>query len=108
MVPVVDYRIITYLLSNDQHTAGLLGMPVRTLQRRLQQNGVSYSQLVEKTRFEMACRLLIAHNARVSSVAKTLGYNDHGSFSRAFQRWAGMSPREYRRQSRSRKGQKVD
>jgi AraC-like DNA-binding protein len=78
------------------HTARLLGVPVRTLQRRLQYEGLSYSELVEKTRFELACRLLDAPGGSVAQAAKALGYADPGSFSRAFRRWTDMSPRAYR------------
>jgi len=88
-----------------EHVAPLLGMPVRTLQRHLQRSGFSYSALVEETRFELACRLLDEPHAQVAAVAKALSYTDQSSFSRAFRRWSGMSPRAYRRrdqQSRSR------
>lgn len=78
-----------------EHVARLLRMPVRTLQRRLRQSGFSYSALVEETRFELACRLLDEPHAQVAAVAKALGYTDQSSFSRAFRRWSGMSPREY-------------
>ena len=83
------------------HVASLLGVPVRTLQRRLQQDGVSYSQLVEQTRLESACRLLGAPTVRILEIAATLGYADPASFTRAFHRWTGMSPRAYRQKSNS-------
>jgi len=73
-----------------------LGIPVRTLQRRLKESGLSYSGLVEQTRHELACRLLDNPNAKTSAVARALGYNDPSSFSRAFRRWTGMSPKAYR------------
>jgi len=78
------------------HTARLLGMPVRTLQRRLRERGQSYSQLVDTIRCEQACRLLEEPGARMIDVARALGYADPSSFSRAFRRWMGMSPRGYR------------
>lgn len=81
------------------HTARLLGIPVRTLQRRLEENGFSYSALVDEIRFELACRLLDEPRVRVATVAKALGYTDASSFSRAFRRWTGMSPRAYRRRT---------
>ena len=83
------------------HTAGLLGVPVRTLQRRLQQGGISYRQLVEQIRRETARHLLSQQDMRISEVAATLGYATPASFSRAFQRWMGMSPRAYRQKSNS-------
>jgi AraC-like DNA-binding protein len=82
--PTVDY------------TAHQVGIPVRTLQRRLRENGLSYSELVEKTRCELACRLLDKPGAKAADVARALGYTDPSSFSRAFRRWTGMSPRAYR------------
>ena len=77
-------------------TAHRLGIPVRTLQRRLKESGLSYSGLVEQTRHELACRLLDKPEAKAAAVARALGYNDPSSFSRAFRRWTGMSPRTYR------------
>jgi len=77
-------------------TAHRVGIPVRTLQRRLKESGLSYSGLVEQTRHELACRLLDMPGAKVAAVARALGYNDASSFSRAFRRWTGMSPRAYR------------
>ncbi len=83
------------------HTARLLGVPVRTLQRRLQQNGLSYSQLVENTRYERASHLLKGTDKSVAQVAKALGYADPASFTRAFRRWMNMSPRQYRQRRQS-------
>jgi AraC-like DNA-binding protein len=73
-----------------------LGIPVRTLQRRLRESGLSYSGLVEQTRHELACRLLDKPDAKAATVARALGYSDPSSFSRAFRRWTGISPRAYR------------
>jgi len=80
-----------------EHTATLLGMPVRTLQRRLYEHGQSYSQLVDAVRLEHARRLLREPGTRVNQVATALGYADPSSFSRAFRRWTGMAPRGYQR-----------
>lgn len=85
-------------------TAQRLGIPVRTLQRRLQARGLSYSGLVEAMRCEVACRLIEAPEVRMAEVAKALGYADPSSFSRAFRRWHQMSPREYRQRVRSQQG----
>ena len=97
-----DYRtIIRELLPirypTIDHVAHLLGVPVRTLQRRFQKNGISYSELVEETRCELAIRLLAEPGMPVAAVARALGYADPSSFSRAFRRWTGMAPKAYRR-----------
>ncbi|MGB5329605.1 MAG: helix-turn-helix transcriptional regulator [Gammaproteobacteria bacterium] len=73
-----------------------LGISVRTLQRRLKASGLSYSELVEQIRHEQACRLLDKPDANMAAIASALGYIDPSSFSRAFRRWTGMSPRVYR------------
>ena len=71
---------------------------VRTLQRRLQESGLSYSELVNELRFETAARLLRETDATALEIALEVGYEDPSHFSRAFKRLAGISPREYRRQ----------
>lgn len=73
------------------------GLPVRTLQRRLHEVGLTYSELVNEVRFEAACRLLDDPQARIADVAAALGFADPSNFSRAFVRWTGEQPREYRR-----------
>ena len=73
-----------------------MGSSVRTLQRRLLEAGVTYSTLVEQVRHDLACRKLETTQLHVAEVARDLGFKDHSSFSRAFLRWTGMSPRAYR------------
>ena len=80
-----------------EQVAGQLGISVRTLQRRLREAGVTYSALVEQVRHDLACRKLETTQLHVAEVARDLGFKDHSSFSRAFLRWTGMSPRAYRR-----------
>ncbi|MGB5180033.1 MAG: helix-turn-helix transcriptional regulator [Gammaproteobacteria bacterium] len=79
-------------------TAARLGVSVRTLQRRLAKLGVKYGEFVARVRFEKACRDLKNPHIILNTVSVRLGYRDPGSFSRAFTRWAGMSPRQYRKQ----------
>lgn len=94
---------ILELYLRDENTdidkiAGLLGTSARTLQRRLAKDGIGYSQLVDRIRFKTALPLLKDNNYKLIDVAYDLGYSDPAHFSRAFKRWAGVSPREYRRQ----------
>ncbi len=74
-----------------------LGVSPRTLQRRLADNGLSFSQLADETRF-LSARQLITQGRKLSDVAGELGYADAGSFTRAFQRWTGLTPLHYRKQ----------
>jgi AraC-like DNA-binding protein len=93
--------VVTELLPTGhptiEHAARRIGVPVRTLQRRLRERGQSFSDLVETIRWKRAQLLLSRPGAHVNDVAKALGYADPSSFSRAFRRWAGMSPRDYQR-----------
>ncbi|MGB5569392.1 MAG: helix-turn-helix transcriptional regulator, partial [Sedimenticolaceae bacterium] len=78
--------------------AELAGMSVRTLQRRLNQSDLSYSDLVKHLRFEVAADLLADPRNTVIDAACEVGYSDPAHFSRAFRQMAGVSPREFRRQ----------
>ena len=77
-------------------TAEAMGFSARTLQRRLAEQGLNYSRLVDEVRFIKA-RELIQERQKLSDVATHLGYSDAGSFTRAFERWTGMSPLQYRK-----------
>lgn len=82
----------------DLHAvAGVVDVSVRTLQRRLREAGVSYAQVLAEARFEAARRMLRESDVRIGEVARTLGYSDGAHFTRAFQRWTGVTPRDFRR-----------
>ncbi|WP_332771988.1 AraC-like transcriptional regulator QhpR [Pseudomonas sp. ESBL1] len=68
------------------------------LQRHLREAGVSFSQLVEKVRREVAVHYLRQPKRPVSDLAALLGYSETSAFSRAFRRWFGVSPRQWRSQ----------
>ena len=80
-----------------ERVAEHIGSSVRTLQRRLSEAGVTHTALVEHARRDMALRKLKTTRLPIGQVAKQHGFRDPSSFSRAFQRWTGMSPRTYRR-----------
>ncbi len=80
--------------------SGILGMPVRTIQRRLKKENASYSNIVENILFNQACEMLSDVNIPISRIASSLGYSDLPHFSRAFKRITGLSPRTYRQQFR--------
>jgi AraC-like DNA-binding protein len=74
-------------------------MSPRTLQRRLRLEGLTYAGVVARTRFETARQLLGNPERKVIDVALDLGYSDPAHFTRAFTRWTGQAPREFRRQA---------
>lgn len=77
--------------------AEIAGMSRRTLQRRLGRAGLSYSELVDRARFDIATRLLSQTDATSLEIAFETGYEDPSHFARMFRRLSGCSPREYRR-----------
>lgn len=77
-------------------TAARLCISPRSLQRYLEEQAITYTDLVDETRYEIARSLLESTNLGASEIGATLGYRDPSSFSRAFMRWSGSSPREYR------------
>ena len=79
-----------------EQVAGRLAMSSRTLKRRLQAEGTSHSQLLERSRMEMACHLLQNSRASMTEITSLLGYANSSTFSRAFSRWSGMPPRDWR------------
>lgn len=81
-----------------QVLADAAGSSPRSLQRQLAAEGLTFSQLLDGCRLEKARKLLGERNARAIDVAYELGYHDPGNFTRAFRRWTGVTPREFRRQ----------
>jgi AraC-like DNA-binding protein len=77
--------------------AELAGTSVRTLQRRLSQHHMSYSEVVKRLRFELAAELLSDPEKTVMDAACDVGFSDPSHFSRLFRQMSGVSPREYRR-----------
>jgi AraC-like DNA-binding protein len=69
----------------------------RTLQRRLDQEGTSYRDITEKLYSELAVRHLREAHLTIDSVAMLMGYYDTAAFRKAFHRWFGQSPGDYRR-----------
>lgn len=77
-----------------------LGVSPRQLFRRLQAEGTSCQKLVNDIKFSRARHLLAAGDAPITEIAFALGYPDQSSFTRAFARWSGMPPSEWRKMSK--------
>jgi len=82
-------------------TAHVLGMSVRTLQRRLAAVGLTHESLVGRSRIAAAATLLRETDTKILDIALDLGYSDHAHFTRAFRRWIGCAPQEFRRNARA-------
>lgn len=73
-----------------------LAMAVATLRRRLEEEGTTFVLLRDEVRHELAIESLRDPSETLSTIAFSLGYGNVTSFTRAFQRWTGVSPAEYR------------
>ncbi|MFP5218660.1 MAG: AraC family transcriptional regulator [Actinomycetes bacterium] len=77
-----------------------LSLSERTLRRRLADEGTSYRGLVDEVREALAEELLATQSLSVEQVARRLGYAETASFTHAFTRWKGRSPRAWVRETR--------
>lgn len=77
-----------------------LAISPRNFQNHLKKEGVTFQQLLNHVRKEKAMYMLKNENYSISEIAFLLGYAEQSVFSRAFKRWAGLPPRDYRSQFR--------
>ena len=81
---------------NQQQIASALNVSNRTLQRKLREEGNSFMDLLQHTRLQLARKYLGSPGRSVVETAYLLGFSEPSTFSRAFKRWTGQSPAEYR------------
>lgn len=93
------YRDLGEQSVNQEFVAKELGVCSRTLRRRLTSEDTSFQELLDDCRMRAAALdFRIKRALSLSELALRLGYSEHSTFSRAFARWAGMSPQNYRAQ----------
>lgn len=73
-----------------------LALSASTLKRRLQQEGVSFQRVLDEVRRDRALALLREPAMTIEQVARQLGYSDAANFTRAFRKWTGRSPTDWR------------
>ncbi len=81
---------------SQEEVAEQLHMSARTLQRKLGDSGTTYTEILDDTRRELALAYLSAQQHSVSEVTYLLGFSCGSSFTRAFRRWTGQSPSDWR------------
>ena len=79
-----------------ERIADHLGFTPRTLQRKLQELGTSYNDVLDQMRRQLAMRYLREPQMAICEVAYLLGFSESSSFHRAFKRWTGVTPKEFR------------
>jgi AraC-like DNA-binding protein len=79
-----------------ERCARKLDVPARTLQAQLADAGLNFTDILEKQRLQTARDHLRNPELTLDEVAEILGYAEQSSFGRAFKRWTGQTPRQYR------------
>jgi AraC-like DNA-binding protein len=78
-----------------------LGMPARRLRFELTRAGTSFSQLMSDFRFALARKLLSRTDEPIENIVYLTGFSEPSTFYRAFKRWSGMTPVQYRNRRRA-------
>lgn len=86
------------LVATIDEVASALAMSTRNLRRKLEAEGTNFKNLLDNERHASAQALLKSSDMKLDELAFHLGYTDAASFARAFRRWQGCSPGEYRKQ----------
>jgi len=92
-------RIAARLSSGEPDQGSIakqMGISERTLQRRLQNEGTTFNKLLEDARRTIALGYLADRNLAAYEVSFLLGYAEPATFFRAFKRWTGQTPQQYR------------
>lgn len=76
--------------------ADAIGLSPRTLQRRIAEEGKTFSEVVDHWRFTRSIELISNSEITVREISERLGYANTPNFDRAFRRWTGVSPTEFR------------
>jgi len=82
--------------TNIHHCANELNISTRHLSRVLNNEGSSFKMLMDEFKQKLAKRYLSQTNIKLEDIAERIGYSDAASFSHAFKRWTGLSPRQFR------------
>ena len=88
---------------NEEIVSQSLNMNLRTLQRKLKDEGTSFRDILNTTREEIALDYIRNSNLSLTEIGYLLGFADQANFTRAFRRWTEMSPSAYRKNLQSKK-----
>jgi AraC-like DNA-binding protein len=82
--------------ANAVEIARRVGMSRRTLARKLSSEGLTFSEIAEELKGDLAKHYLRDTDLPISQIAWLLGYREVSAFTHAFKRWTGMTPRQLR------------
>lgn len=81
---------------DQEEIAHALSLSLRSLQRKLQEQGVTYKQVLEEVRQELALKHIVQPELSIGDISYLLGFSSDKNFARSFKSWTGQSPSEYR------------
>lgn len=99
LINLVRTHIIKLLSSGNcskERVAARLNMSPRNLQHKLDLLGTCYQDILDKTREDLAIQYMANRYTSISEITYLLGFSDTSNFARAFKRWTGVSPSEFR------------
>ena len=79
-----------------ERVAGQIGTTVRTLNRKLNTEGTSFTQILDDVRFNLASEYLRTTELSIEDISELVGFSDGANFRHAFRRWTGSTPARYR------------
>jgi len=104
----IDKSDLTYVIKNKIYEAlplgapsqvdiaSQLGMSLRNLQRKLQEQGTNYKDILEQTRRKLTLEYMQQSHLSISEIGYLVGFSSVGNFNRAFKRWTQKTPSEHR------------
>lgn len=104
----IDKSDLTYVIKNKIYEtlplgapsqvdiARELGMSLRNLQRKLQEQGTNYKEILEQTRKKLTLEYIQQSHLSISEIGYLVGFSSVGNFNRAFKRWTSTTPSDYR------------
>jgi len=104
----IDKSDLTYVIKNKIYEALPLGAPsqadvardlgmsLRNLQRKLQEQGTNYKDILEQTRKKLTMEYIQQRHLSISEIGYLVGFSSVGNFNRAFKRWTNTTPSDYR------------
>ncbi len=100
---LLSTRVKKYILKNlaygeinQVYVAKEMALSPRMMQRKLSAEGTNFTELLDDSRHKLAIKLISHNRLAISEVTYILGFSDQSNFSRAFRRWTGTSPQQFR------------
>ncbi|WP_164851338.1 helix-turn-helix transcriptional regulator [Larkinella soli] len=92
---IVLRRLDAHQSVQIEDVAEEMGLSVRSLQRRLQGEELTFREIIDQARRDVALRLIRTSRHNINEIASVMGYDEPSSFRRAFKKWTGQNPKAY-------------